>query len=218
MSIIAPSTLPAVFGPVRQVAYIVPDIDAAMDSWHRQMGVGPFVVARNAKPLANAYYRGKPAEDVVLHIAFAYLGEIQLELIEPVNDVPSMYREAMERGNHGLHHYAVCVEDFPQAYNYALDNGFNAVVDAGFDGLARMSYVESAEIPGLILEVIQWNDLTRPYFEGIEKLVANADPAQLAHEFKLNQLTPVGPALKLAGKFLWQKVTGNIESTRRHVG
>ena len=49
----------------------------------------------------------------------------------------------------------------------------------------------------------------------IEQLVADADPAQLAHEFKLNQLTPVGPALKLAGKFLWQKLTGGVETTRR---
>lgn len=209
--------LPDVFGPIRQVAYIVPDIDQAMRSWQKQLGAGPFVVARQAKPLANAFYRGKPCEEVVLNIAFAYMGDIQLELIELVNDVPSMYKEAIERGAYSLHHYGVCVDDFPKAYNYALDNGFTAVVDAGFDGLARMSYVESEEIPGLILEVIQWNDLTRPYFEGIEQRVRSADPAQLVHEFKLSELTPVGQMLKLAGKFVWLKLTGQVTTTRRQV-
>ena len=41
--------LPAVFGPARQVAYIVRDIDQAISEWQAQ-GVGPFLVARNQAP------------------------------------------------------------------------------------------------------------------------------------------------------------------------
>ena len=206
--------LPSIFGPARQIAYIVPDIDAAIEHWHREHGVGPFLLARNARPLNGSYYRGAKAQSVAVNIAFAYIGDMQLELIELLGDTPSMYKEAVDRGQTGVHHYAVCVEDFPSAYNWALDNGFDAVVDAGVDGLVRMSYVENPET-GLILEVIQWNPMTRPYFEGIEKRVRGADPGRLVHEFTLRELTPrLAVATQLA-RFGVAKLFGRVQQTRR---
>ncbi len=197
------------FGPIRQIGYIVPDIEEAIKTWNEKYGVGPFLLTRNASPLANAFYRGKPSEKVVLNIAFAYIGDLQLELIEQVNDVPSMYKEALtDPKRKRLHHYAVCVEDFPSSYKHSMENGFAAIVDAGFDGLARMSYIEMKDNPKLILEVIEWNDITRPYFDGIKKLVDNANPNQLIHEFKLSQVTPIGAVLKLGSKYLVKKLFG----------
>lgn len=207
-------SLPEVFGEARQIAYIVPDIDAAMATWHRDHGVGPFLVARNQLPLSNAFYRGEKALPARVNIAFAYVGEMQLELIELIGDTPSLYQEAIERTQTGVHHYAVCVDDFPHAYNWALDNGFDAVVDAGVDGLARMSYVENPE-SGLILEVIQWNRLTKPYFEGLERMVKEADASQLVHEFKLADLTPGAAVLLQLVKFSINRMLGRVAQTRR---
>ena len=206
--------LPGLFGPVRQVAYIVKDIDAAMQHWNSAYGVGPFLVTRSAIPLTNAYCRGKKAETTRLHIAFAYVGQMQLELIELVGDTPGLYKEALDRNNDGVHHYAVCVEDFPAAYNWALDNGFDAVIDAGVDGLARMSYLENTD-QGLILEVIEWNPLTRPYFSGLEARVKAADPRQLVHEFTLADITPKAAVLTQVLKFSLKKLVGQVKQTRR---
>ena len=72
--------IPAVFGPARQIAYVVDDIDAAIQRWHDEFNIGPFLVTRNAAPLSNAYYRGKKARTTRLNIAFAYVGDMQLEL------------------------------------------------------------------------------------------------------------------------------------------
>jgi hypothetical protein len=206
--------LPAIFGPAKQVAYMVDDIDAAMQRWQDEHDVGPFLVTRNALPLSNAYYRGEKAQPARVNIAFAYVGDMQLELIELIGDTPSLYKEAMDRGQTSVHHYAVCVDDFPAAYNWALDNGFDAVVDAGVDGLARMSYVENPE-SGLILEVIQWNTLTKPYFEGLERRVKAADPAQPVHEFRLADITPKAAVFVQLGKFALKKLFGGVQQTRR---
>lgn len=206
--------LPPVFGPAKQVAYMVEDIDAAMARWRDEYGVGPFLVTRNALPLSNAYYRGEKAEPARVNIAFAYVGDMQLELIELIGDTPSLYKEAVDRGQTSVHHYAVCVEDFPKAYNWALDNGFDAAVDSGVDGLARMSYMENPET-GMILEVIQWNPLTRPYFEGLERIVRSANPAQPVHEFKLAELTPKGAVFLQLAKFTLKKLFGGVQPTRR---
>ncbi len=208
--------IPAIFGPPRQVAYVVDNLDTAVQHWHETYGVGPFLVTRNAVPLTNAYYRGTRAETTRLNIAFAYVGNLQLELIELIGDTPGLYKEALDRGNTSVHHYAVCVDDFPMTYNWALDNGFDAVIDAGIDGLARMSYMENPE-SGLILEVIEWNLLTRPYFNGLESMVKAANPAQLVHEFKLAELTPKGAAMVQLIKFSLKKLFRRVQQTRRPV-
>ena len=207
-------TFPAIFGPAKQVAYMVEDIDAAMHHWHSEHNVGPFLVTRNALPLTNAFYRGEKAQPARVNIAFAYVGGMQLELIELIGDTPSLYKEALDRQQFGVHHYAVCVEDFPAAYNWALDNGFDAVIDAGIDGLARMSYLENPDT-GLILEVIQWNPLTKPYFEGLEKMVRAADASQLVHEFKLADITPKGAVLMQLLRFGVNRLFGRVQQTRR---
>lgn len=201
-------------GPARQIAYMVNDIDAAMKHWHDEHGVGPFLVTRNQAPLSNAYYRGDKAQTSRVNIAFAYVGDMQLELIELIGDTPGLYKEALDRGNYGVHHYAVLVDDFPKAYNWALDNNFDAVIDSGVDGLARMSYMENPR-QGLILEVIEWNPLTRPYFNGLEDRVKAADASQLAHEFKLADLTPgLAVTLQLV-KYMIRKLFGRVQQTRR---
>ncbi|QFU75716.1 VOC family protein [Halioglobus maricola] len=207
-------TLPPIMGPAKQIAYLVDDIDEGMDYWHREHSVGPFMVARNASPLSNAFYRGEKAPRTSVNIAFGYVGDMQIELIEQIGDTPGLYQEAIDRKHTGVHHYAVCVEDFPTAYNWALDNGYDAVIDAGMDGLARMSYVENPDT-GLILEVIEWNALTRPYFDGLEKLVRSSDSKQISHDFKLADLTPKSAVLGKLVTYSLNKMLGRVEQTRR---
>ncbi len=46
------------FGEIRQLGYVVPDIEAAMDYWTRELGVGPFFYNPRV-PIENYRYRGK---------------------------------------------------------------------------------------------------------------------------------------------------------------
>jgi len=201
------------FGPARQVAYIVSDLDVAIASW-KSLGVGPFLITRNVSPLQNAYYRGQKSGATPLHIGFAYHDEMQIELIQPLHETPSIYSEALRRDLKEVHHYAVCVEDFAAHYSHALDSGYEAVVDSGVNGLARMSYVEHPDT-GLILEIIEWNDLTRPYFEAIRSMWGVAREQGQDVEFDLEALTPKGAIARALVKFIFQKVTGQIKPTRR---
>ncbi len=206
--------IPAIFGEARQIAYVVDDIDAAIRQWHEKHGVGPFLVTRNASPLSNAYYRGEKAQTTRVNLAFAYVGDMQLELIELIGDTPGLYKEFLDRGDYGVNHYAVLVDDFASAYNWAMDNGWQAVIDSGVDGLARMSYIESPE-KDMVLEVIEWNPLTRPYFNGLEDLVKSADSGQLVHEFNLKDITPKIAVFTGLAKFMARKAFGRVQQTRR---
>lgn len=212
-------------GQIRQIAYIVEDLDSAMKTWQQQRGVQAFVVARNAQPLSNASYRGQAKHRVTIDVAFGYLGDLQIELIELKGDTPSMYKEALDRHQKDLQHYGVTVEDFDRSYEYALNNGFESIVDSGVKGLARMSYVEAVDFQqtvfaeqdrefmytpeghGIVLEIIEWNAMTRPYFERIRELVDAVPPGVLFEEFNLNSITPVAELLRSLPGFLWKKLT-----------
>jgi hypothetical protein len=206
--------IPGIFGEARQIAYVVDDIDAAIKQWNEKYGVGPFLVTRNASPLSNAYYRGEKARTTRVNLAFAYVDDMQLELIELIGDTPGLYKEFLDRGDYGINHYAVLVDDFARAYNWAMDNDWQAVIDSGVDGLARMSYIESPK-KDMVLEVIEWNPLTRPYFNGLEKLVKAADSGQLVHEFELKDITPRIAVFTGLAKFMARKALGRVQQTRR---
>ena len=65
-------------GPVRQIGYVVTDLDQAMTGW-LELGVGPWFVMRGLALQAD--YRGEPCE-TTLSLAFANSGEMQIELIQ----------------------------------------------------------------------------------------------------------------------------------------
>ncbi len=208
--------LPAIFGQAKQVAYVVKDIDEAIKQWNDEYQVGPFMVTRNATPLSNAHYRGEKAQTTRVNLACAYVGDMQLELIELIGDTPGLYKEFIDRGDYGVNHYAVLVDDFAKAYNWALDEGWVPIIDSGIDGLARMSYIESPD-KSMVLEVIEWNTLTRPYFNGLENLVKSADAGQLIHEFDIKDLTPKFAVLTGLFKFGLKKLFGRAKETRRYL-
>ena len=83
------------FGPLKalgdiiQIAYLPTDFDAALEYWTKTMGVGPFFLLENVQ-LGEMKYMGEPT-DAVFTIAIGYWGDIQIELIRPENDAPSIY-------------------------------------------------------------------------------------------------------------------------------
>lgn len=101
---VARSTLP----PVRQVAYLVPDLDAAIAFWVRIMGVGPFRVIPHIR-YVECSYLGGPSE-VDLSIALAYRDGIQIELMQIHSTAASVFtRDVPAEG--GFHHVGIPTQD-----------------------------------------------------------------------------------------------------------
>lgn len=172
------------FGRLLQVAYVVENLDQAMRARHQQMGVGPFAVMRNVSPLSGARYRGQLIEVLPVDLAFAYMGDLQLELIQQLDDKPSIYKEMLDRGNPGLHHYCFASDDYAGAYAQALASGFEPIVQVGNEQQG-MLYCQSTIIDGLILELIAWDDNSKPYFDGTRQFLAGVDQSQLIHPIAL---------------------------------
>ncbi len=96
-------------GPIRQTAYVVRDLDAAVRGGRRS-GVGPFL-AMPRQRMQGYVHRGE-AVDPELTLAFANSGELQIELILAHDDRPSPFRETLDAGRDGAHHLAWWVGDW----------------------------------------------------------------------------------------------------------
>lgn len=140
------------FGDIRQNGYVVRDIEAALEHWTEELGVGPFFYFERA-PVSNFRYRGEPS-DVELSIALANSGPLQIELIQQRNDAPSMYRDFLAAGHEGLQHVAYWTDDFDIDLERALSRGVSvghSGESGGPDG--RFVYFDTQSHPGTVVEL-----------------------------------------------------------------
>jgi catechol 2,3-dioxygenase-like lactoylglutathione lyase family enzyme len=144
------------FGEIRQVAYLVPDIEAAMRYWSDVLGVGPWYY--NPKvPIENYTYRGERYEP---HnsVALANAGGLQIELLQIRNDVPSMYRDFQRAGLSGVQHFAYWTESFDADLARAEAAGFKVCMGGEVGANGRFVYFETTGAdsnawPGTVIEL-----------------------------------------------------------------
>ncbi|HEY0916581.1 MAG TPA: VOC family protein [Solimonas sp.] len=157
---------PGSFGPVRQLGYVVEDLDRAVSAWSTQLGVGPWLFIRNI-PL-QCVYHGAPSQPLI-DIALSYRDEVQIELIQQRNDAASPYRTALDAGRSGLHHTAFLCEHVEEQLARAAACGLQVVCDIQMPS-GRYVYLQSAELGDLVyVELLEANEQMLGMFaQGIE--------------------------------------------------
>ena len=156
----------ATLGPVMQLAWRPGDFDAALRHWTQTMGVGPFFMMENIK-LGDMRYRGVPT-DAVFSLALAYWGDVQIELIRPENDAPSIYNgEYAVRDR--LHHVCVLVDDIADAYAACAAQGAEILVEGNVGDSGRVIYADPGGGPGSVVEVLQSQPGTAELFGTIKQ-------------------------------------------------
>lgn len=138
-------------GEIRQLGYVVPDIEAAMDHWSRVLGVGPWFYNPRV-PIRNYVYRGQSHEP---HnsVALANAGGVQVELIQTRNDVPSMYRDFQQGGRSGLQHVAYWTENYDTDLARLLALGWHPVMQGEVGERGRFIYFDTEFHPGAVIEL-----------------------------------------------------------------
>jgi len=155
-------------GAVRQVGYVVRDLDQTVADWLR-MGVGPWFVMRGQSQ--SVLYRGRPCT-VSLSMAFANSGDLQIEVIQQEDGEPSIFGEYLASGREsGVHQLAWWTADYAEAIRSAEALGWPVVWSGGEEGKgARFAYLEPPSGPAPIVEIME---LT-PAVEGLAALVRGA--------------------------------------------
>lgn len=141
------------FGPVMQNAFVVRDLDAALDHWIRVMSVGPFFMFEHI-PFSELWFRGQPAR-IDMTCAIAYSGDVQIELIRQHDDAPSIYTEFERAHGHGLQHMGVMTESVERDLGRLRVLGVEAVQHGRTRGGGRFAYLSTDCHPGGMIELIE---------------------------------------------------------------
>lgn len=138
-------------GEIRQLGYVVHDIEAAMDYWSTTLGVGPWFY--NPKvPIKNYRYKGE-AHEPHNSVALANSGYVQVELIQTRNDVPSMYRDFLQAGRTGLQHVAYWTAHYDADLARLTAQGFKPVMSGEVGERGRFIYFDTEYHPGTVIEL-----------------------------------------------------------------
>lgn len=122
---------------ITQVGFVVEDIEDAIERYRLVMGLESWVAYRFEPPeLSDTWYRGDPVE-FSMRIAHTYVGETNLEFIEPLEG-PNIYADYLEEHGEGIHHLKTSWEDEERTHEVV-----DAFEEAGIPILQRGSYKSS---------------------------------------------------------------------------
>jgi hypothetical protein len=164
-----------------QMAYVVRDIHASIHEWIGTVSVGPWFVLDHftgVEPL----YRGQPSSaDVTLAMSFA--GHMNIELIQPNNDAPSVYREIIDQRGYGFHHWGRATSrfdhDLEQYQAAGHEIGFICRVPSG----GRVAYLDTTrQLPGFV-ELIELGGAFEPVFSRFYRASIGWDGADPVRSF-----------------------------------
>ncbi len=148
---------------LHQIAFVVRDLTAAQTFFTAHMGnMGSprFYVIEDVQ-IDEQTYRGKPG-NFRLHIALAYTGETQIELIQPLSG-DSIYQEFLNKKGEGLHHLGFIVDDYDKAVSDLTGNGYPVIQSGriGRNSGVRFAYMDTEATIGSIMEIFVLDERTR---------------------------------------------------------
>lgn len=148
---------------VTQIALLVPDLAAAVNTWGAVLGRSDWLVyTYNASTVPVLTFHGEPAR---FSVRLALSGaNPQLELIEPLAG-PSIYEDWIDRHGYGAHHVGFHVPRARPVIDQLAAEGFQTVQAGsgyGLDGDGAFAYYDLVGALGLYAEVIEAPARRRP--------------------------------------------------------
>jgi len=135
---------------VEQVGIIVKNREEAMQKWTSLWGVGPFRL--HEVDLPDGLVRGKKTR-CKAKLAFAQVGPLEIELIEPEESVSTWGEFLRDRGE-VVHHLGTWVSDIDKEIAEYSEKGLG-VLQYGDDGFVRFAYMDTEPAAGVIIELLQ---------------------------------------------------------------
>jgi len=139
---------------VVQVGILVKDLQSSVEKCWNVWRIGPWDIhTLNSRTVREFTVWSKPINEFEYKVAVTRVGDIQIELMQPIRG-PNIYWEFLEKKGEGLHHIKEKVED--DRINGALkefkEKGID-VIQSGRFGEDVFYYLDTESILGFILEI-----------------------------------------------------------------
>lgn len=139
-----------------QIGVVVRDLEKSMQMLAAVFGIGPFRVVECPPPgrEERQFYRGEPARFRTKQ-AFADLGSVELELIEPLEGT-TLWSDFLAARGPGIHHVRFNVPDHDALTGYLGQRGIGTTQEGA--GIREGSYwvnYDTEDLIGFVIEVLQ---------------------------------------------------------------
>ena len=139
----------------RQIALVVRDVYRAMDHWSTLLGVGPWDVRHFTPETVRGFHvDGREVEeDFDFICAVTWVGEVEMELIQPITG-PNIYWRHLEEHGEGLHHIKDVMpdEEIPGVLQHFEQQGISVLQTGWIDDDVHY-YLDTKDQLGLVFEV-----------------------------------------------------------------
>ncbi len=136
-----------------QVAIVVHNIDEAAQRYADILGMPVPQTITTAPGLeVNQTYRGAPS-DARAKLAFFSVGQVEIELIEPLGGA-STWQEVLDRKGECVHHIAFWVEGMQKSVNFLKSRGI-PMIQRGDMGEGQYAYFDAEQQLGVTLELLE---------------------------------------------------------------
>jgi hypothetical protein len=137
-------------GNVTQIGLVVRNMEDAVQAWSAMLGVpAPEIIITDPVEVAQTEYQGEPST-ARAKLAFFHLGQVDIELIEPMGE-PSTWKDQLDAHGTSLHHIAFQIKGMKEQIA-AL--GLPLVQKGEYTG-GRYAYLDGTEHLGTVIELLE---------------------------------------------------------------
>jgi catechol 2,3-dioxygenase-like lactoylglutathione lyase family enzyme len=140
-----------------QVGVVVKDLDRSIKYLTEVFGIGPFRVIEwppVGRDDMQRLYHGKPG-NFTARMAFAEVGPVELELIEPVSG-ESIWADFLRERGPGIHHIRFNTYDMDSVVNYLAEKGVGVTQSGlGIRPGTQWANLDTEDLVGFTLELMQ---------------------------------------------------------------
>jgi len=141
---------------IMQMAYVVPDIHQAIQEWISKLNVGPWFLLEHFTGERPVFRGGESKADVA--IAMSFSGHMNIELIQPNDTNPSVYKEHIDTRGYGFHHWGVASADVDADIKRYEAMGMEMAFRAGVPTGGDVAYMDSHGVMPGFVELIATNE------------------------------------------------------------
>jgi methylmalonyl-CoA/ethylmalonyl-CoA epimerase len=137
-----------------QIGIVVPDLERATTMLTALFGIGPFrFVEWPDRPDATFSFRGKE-EAIRIRQAFVQVGNLELELIQPIEGERNAYRQFLDEKGGGIHHLLFEVPDIEPVLEEMKQGGVQVLqAGTGIRPGTRWALLDTEKLIGFLLEL-----------------------------------------------------------------
>lgn len=99
---------------ITQIAILTPDIEKSKAAWEKFLGIEERPITESyGYEITRATYHGEPLHGRIRQVCFAF-DNVEMELIQPIGEEPSYWKECLDKNGPGVHHISFAVKNLEE--------------------------------------------------------------------------------------------------------